>query len=92
MQDITTKSGFKCKINDNLGDDLEFLQTYSNLMKADDQDAVFLIEDVLRSIFMDEKVVKKFKDHIKKQKGYLSITEIQAEINEIFENDDSTKN
>ena len=41
---------------------------------------------------MDEKVVKKFKDHIKKQKGYLSITEIQAEINEIFENDDSTKN
>ena len=78
---ITTKSGFKCEVNENILDDRGFLRLYSALMKEPEDP--FELFDEMELKLLGEKGAAALSKHIIKTYGYESVKATSDEIGEI---------
>ena len=73
-----TKSGFNYHIDENVLQDYELLEAIAETEKNP-----IYITKVVRMLLGDD--VDKLKDHVRDEKGHVSIEKMNAEITEIFE-------
>ena len=79
-REITTKSGFKCKIDDVVLDDMELVDA---MAKAQDEDPLQIT--VVLNKLLGETTKKKLYDHVRGKDGRVPVEATTNEIVEIFE-------
>lgn len=87
MADITTKSGFKCKIDDDILDNWELLRLFREIDKGD----TGAIVDVA-PLLLGEKGLEKLQNHLKKLNGKCRATDVINELAEILTSTKEIKN
>lgn len=76
--DITTKSGFACKVDDELFDDFEMLEFIQQTMSEDAGEKLTATIEIVKRIFGDYK--KPLYEHIKKEHGRVLPEVLEADI------------
>jgi len=79
-RDITTKSGFKCKIDDSVLDDMELVDAMAAAQGEDPLQLTVVINKIL-----GEKNKQKLYDHMRDKNGRVPVEATTNEIVEIFE-------
>lgn len=82
-----TKNGFEFEVDPDVFDDWKLLRKIRAIDKGDGQMAVDVAETVL-----GEEQLDALEDHIEKEHGKVTITNIMAELEEIFEACNPAKN
>lgn len=83
----TTESGFKYQINEEIGDDYEFLETLTKIDKGD----VFLIINMVDRLLGEEQK-NALKEHIRDENGRVTTSRMFNEVIEIFKSSKQGKN
>lgn len=86
---ITTKSGFKCEVKENIKKDWRFIKAIS---KCQNDETALEGGIELESILLGAKGAKALESHLEEQDGYIDTEKLFAEITEIIEALDTTKN
>ena len=79
-KEITTKSGFKCKIDDAVLDDMELVDAMAAAQGDDPLQLTVVINKIL-----GEKTKQKLYDHMRDKNGRVPVEATTNEIVEIFE-------
>ena len=79
-KEVTTKSGFKCKIDKSVLDDMELVDAMAEAQGDDPLKFTIVINKIL-----GEKNKKKLYDHLRAKNGTVPIEATSNEIVEIFE-------
>jgi len=79
-KEITTKSGFKCKIDDAVLDDMELVDAMAAAQGEDPLQLTVVINKIL-----GEKTKQKLYDHMRDKNGRVPVEATTNEIVEIFE-------
>ena len=79
-REITTKSGFKCKIDDVVLDDMELVDAMAKAQGEDPLQITVVIDKIL-----GEKNKEKLYDHLRAKNGRVPIEATANEVVEIFE-------
>lgn len=80
---ITTKSGFKCSVNENKLKDWRFVTSTAKLSKTkDDMTAVDILNDQL-NFLLGEDQVKELIDHLSKDDGIVKTQSVAEEYRDI---------
>lgn len=79
-KEITTKSGFKCKIDDAVLDDMELVDAMAAAQGDDPLQMTVVLDKIL-----GEKTKKKLYDHVRAKNGRVPVQATTDEIVEIFE-------
>lgn len=87
MEKGKTKSGFEFEIDPTVFDDWEILEKLNAIDKGDTN----LVVDVAREVLGTEQL-NALKEHIRADKGKISITDMVAHLEEVFEACNSAKN
>lgn len=87
MEKGKTKTGFEFEINPDVFDDWELLEKLNAIDKGDSKLAV----DVANAVLGDEQM-NALKEHIRAEKGKVSITAMMEALEEIFDACGSAKN
>lgn len=87
-KEITTKSGFKCKIDDVVLDDMELVEAMAASQGKDPLQITVVLDKIL-----GEKNKEKLYDHVRAKDGRVPVKACTDEVLEIFEAlDDDGKN
>ena len=79
-KEVTTKSGFKCKIDEAVLDDMELVDAMAKAQGDDPLQLTVVIDKIL-----GEKTKKKLYDHVRGKDGRVPVETTTNEIVEIFE-------
>ena len=79
-REVTTKSGFKCKIDEAVLDDMELVDAMAKAQGDDPLQLTVVIDKIL-----GEKTKKKLYDHVRGKDGRVPVETTTNEIVEIFE-------
>ena len=79
-KEVTTKSGFKCKIDDAVLDDMELVDAMAAAQGEDPLQLTVVINKIL-----GEKTKQKLYDHMRDKNGRVPVEATTNEIVEIFE-------
>lgn len=79
-KEITTKSGFKCKIDDVVLDDMELVDAMAAAQGEDPLQMTVVLDKIL-----GEKTKKKLYDHVRDKNGRVPVQAATDEIVEIIE-------
>ena len=86
---ITTKSGFKCEIRDEITNDWRLLRSIG---KCQNDATALEGGQELELALLGVDGAKTLEDHIEKKEGFVSVQSLFAEITEILNKVDSSKN
>ena len=79
MKSIETKSGFKCKIDEEALDDMRLLELIAGL----EENPLYLTK--LLELFLGEGQKEKLYKHVENKKGRVPVSVLQEELTEIIE-------
>lgn len=80
IKEITTKSGFKCKVDDTVLDDMELVDAMAASQEEDPLQITVVIKKIL-----GEKTKAKLYDHVRAKDGRVPVEAATNEVVEIFE-------
>lgn len=86
---ITTKSGFKCEVKENIKKDWRFLKA---IAKCNNNNTILEGGIELENLLLGAEGVKALESHVQTEDGYIDTEKLFAEITEIIEALDTTKN
>ena len=75
----TTSTGFAFELEDDVFDDYELLEVLKEIDEGNEEHVVTMVD-----ILLGEEQKKLLKEHVRNEKGKVSVTRIMEEVTEIF--------
>lgn len=82
---ITTKSGFKCSVNENKVKDWRFVSTTAKISKAKDEIVIIDSLNFLLNFLLGEEQSNALVEHLSRNDGIADVEKVMAEYREIVE-------
>lgn len=82
---ITTKSGFKCSVNENKVKDWRFVSTTAKISKAKDEIVIIDSLNFLLNFLLGEEQSNALVEHLSRNGGIADVEKVMAEYREIVE-------
>lgn len=82
---ITTKSGFKCSVNENKVKDWRFVSTTAKISKAKDEIVIIDSLNFLLNFLLGEEQSNALVEHLSRNGGIADVKKVMAEYREIVE-------